>query len=129
MIDLDGAMESGANDFLVRRICHDLPCRVGGGVRSVDRARQLLDAGAHAVIVSSALFRDGRPDLAFAEQFEGRFISQRDEDRSIEETLGIGWELLAGLPVDVRFVYRSDGAASPDRSGQWAIEGVLVAAR
>lgn len=67
VIDLDGAMESGANDFLVRRICHDLPCRVGGGVRSVDRARQLLDAGAHAVIVSSALFRDGRPDLAFAE--------------------------------------------------------------
>jgi hypothetical protein len=35
----------------------------------------------------------------------------------------------AGLPVDVRFVYRADGAASPDLSGQWAIEGVLVAAR
>lgn len=68
LIDLDGAMESGANDFLVRRICHDLPCRVGGGVRTVERARQLLDAGAHAVIVSSALFREGRPDLAFAER-------------------------------------------------------------
>lgn len=68
LIDLDGALESGANDFLVRRICHDLPCRVGGGVRTVERARQLLDAGARAVIVSSALFRDGRPDLAFAER-------------------------------------------------------------
>ena len=60
MIDLDGAMESGANDFLVRRICQELPCRVGGGVRTIERARQLLDAGAQAVIVSSALFRDGR---------------------------------------------------------------------
>lgn len=68
VIDLDGAMEAGANDFLVRRICHDLPCRVGGGVRTVERATQLLEAGAHAVIVSSALFREGKPDLAFAER-------------------------------------------------------------
>ena len=68
LIDLDGAMESGANDFLVRRICHDPPSRAGGGVRRVERARGLLDAGAHAVIVSSALFREGRPDLAFAER-------------------------------------------------------------
>ncbi len=68
VIDLDGALESGGNDFLVRRICHDLPCRVGGGVRTVERARQLIDAGAQAVIVGSALFRDGRPDLAFAER-------------------------------------------------------------
>jgi phosphoribosylformimino-5-aminoimidazole carboxamide ribotide isomerase len=68
LIDLDGAMESGANDFLVRRICHELPCRVGGGVRTVERALQLVDAGARAVIVSSALFRDGRPDLGFAER-------------------------------------------------------------
>jgi phosphoribosylformimino-5-aminoimidazole carboxamide ribotide isomerase len=66
LIDLDGAMESGENDFLVRRICQQLPCRVGGGVRSVERARQLLDAGAQAVIVSSALFPKGEPDLSFA---------------------------------------------------------------
>lgn len=68
LIDLDGAMESGGNDFLVRRICHELPCRVGGGIRSVARARHLLDAGATAVILSSALFRDGQPDLQFAEE-------------------------------------------------------------
>ena len=39
---------------------------MGGGIRSVDRAREVLDAGVHAVIVSSALFRDGRVDVAFA---------------------------------------------------------------
>jgi phosphoribosylformimino-5-aminoimidazole carboxamide ribonucleotide (ProFAR) isomerase len=61
-------MGSGGNDFLVRRICHELPCRVGGGIRTVERAARLLDAGAQAVIVSSALFRMGRPDLAFASQ-------------------------------------------------------------
>lgn len=66
LIDLDGAMESGSNDFLVRRICRDLPCRVGGGIRTVDRARAVLDAGAREIIVGSALFARGQPDLAFA---------------------------------------------------------------
>jgi phosphoribosylformimino-5-aminoimidazole carboxamide ribotide isomerase len=66
LIDLDGALETGANDGLVRQICGMLPCRVGGGIRSVERARLLREAGAHEVIVSSALFRDGRLDLDFA---------------------------------------------------------------
>jgi V/A-type H+-transporting ATPase subunit B len=35
----------------------------------------------------------------FADEFEARFLSQgEDEDRSIETTLGIGWELLGLLP-------------------------------
>lgn len=68
LIDLDGALESGANDFLVRRVCKHLRCRVGGGVRSVERAQTILSAGATHVIVSSALFRDGQLDLDFAER-------------------------------------------------------------
>ncbi len=66
VIDLDGALESGANDFLVRRICKHLPARVGGGIRSVERAQAVLAAGATHVIVSSALFKDGQLDLDFA---------------------------------------------------------------
>jgi V/A-type H+-transporting ATPase subunit B len=39
--------------------------------------------------------------LDFGKEFEGRFVSQRtDEDRSIEETLDIGWDVLRTLPVD-----------------------------
>ena len=68
LIDLDAAMGSGDNDALVRRVAPQLPCRVGGGIRSVARARAVLDYGAQAVIVASALFRDGRPDLAFARE-------------------------------------------------------------
>jgi phosphoribosylformimino-5-aminoimidazole carboxamide ribotide isomerase len=66
LIDLDGALETGANDAIVRRICAELPCRVGGGVRTIARAQALVDAGAREVIVSSALFRDGRVDQGFA---------------------------------------------------------------
>ena len=56
LIDLDAAMGIGTNDALVRQIAARLPCRVGGGVRSVGRAEDLLAAGAKAVIVGSAFF-------------------------------------------------------------------------
>ncbi len=56
LIDLDAAMSRGHNDALVRRIAAILPCRVGGGVRTVGRAEELLAAGAEAVIAGSALF-------------------------------------------------------------------------
>jgi phosphoribosylformimino-5-aminoimidazole carboxamide ribotide isomerase len=66
IIDLDAAMSTGNNDDLVRRVSAKLACRVGGGIRSVDRARQVIDAGAKKVILSTALFKEGRPDLSFA---------------------------------------------------------------
>jgi phosphoribosylformimino-5-aminoimidazole carboxamide ribotide isomerase len=68
VIDLDAAMGNGDNLSIVRRIAGQLTCRVGGGVRSVERARDILGAGAKAVIAGSALFRDGRPDLEFARE-------------------------------------------------------------
>ncbi|MGE0043183.1 MAG: HisA/HisF-related TIM barrel protein [Vicinamibacterales bacterium] len=66
LIDLDAAMGKGANDALVRKVAAALPVRVGGGVRSIERARELIAAGAQAVIASSALFRDGKVDAVFA---------------------------------------------------------------
>ena len=66
LIDLDAAMGKGDNLAIVRRIAGQLTCRVGGGIRTVARAQDVLAAGAHAVIVSSSLFRDGRVDLEFA---------------------------------------------------------------
>jgi len=66
VIDLDAAMGSGDNLALVRRIAGALPCRVGGGIRTVERAQDVLGAGARQIIAGSALFKDGRPDLAFA---------------------------------------------------------------
>jgi phosphoribosylformimino-5-aminoimidazole carboxamide ribotide isomerase len=56
LIDLDAAMRTGDNSALVHQIARRLPCQVGGGIRSIERARQVLDAGARRVIVGSALF-------------------------------------------------------------------------
>jgi len=66
LIDLDAARGRGDNGAMVADICRRLPCRVGGGIRTIDRAQAALTAGAHAVIVSSALFRDGQVDIDFA---------------------------------------------------------------
>jgi phosphoribosylformimino-5-aminoimidazole carboxamide ribotide isomerase len=67
LIDLDAAKGMGDNLAIVKSICTRLPCRVGGGIRTIARAREVLDAGAHAVIVSSALFTIDRIDLPFAQ--------------------------------------------------------------
>jgi phosphoribosylformimino-5-aminoimidazole carboxamide ribotide isomerase len=66
LIDLDAARGRGDNSTMVAAICGRLPCRVGGGIRSIERAQAVLAAGAHAIIASSALFRDGQVDVAFA---------------------------------------------------------------
>lgn len=80
LIDLDAAMARGVNDALVRRIAAVLPCRVGGGVRTVGRAEELLAAGADAVIVGSALF-----DIRRAA--DGRVVND-EFARALAETVG-----------------------------------------
>jgi len=56
VIDLDAAMGRGANDDLVELLAGRARCRVGGGVRSADRARTLVQQGAAQVIVGTAAF-------------------------------------------------------------------------
>jgi phosphoribosylformimino-5-aminoimidazole carboxamide ribotide isomerase len=72
VIDLDAAKGSGDNLALVRRIAGELSCRVGGGIRTIARALEILEAGAKHVITGSSLFTEGRVDLAFAQALSDR---------------------------------------------------------
>ena len=56
VIDLDQAMGKGSNDAVVRDLAARVVTRVGGGVRSVERARALVDAGVAKVIIGTAAF-------------------------------------------------------------------------
>jgi len=56
VIDLDAAIGRGSNDDLVRLVASRAVSRVGGGVRSVERAKMLIEQGAHKVIVGTAAF-------------------------------------------------------------------------
>ncbi len=68
LIDLDAAMGTGDNRDLIAMICRRLPCQTGGGIRTLERARDLLNSGAQRVIFGSSLLRDGRLDESFARE-------------------------------------------------------------
>jgi len=54
-----------------------------------------------AVVGEESLTDVDRKYLRFADEFEKRFITQGPyEDRSIEQTLDLGWDLLSSLPED-----------------------------
>jgi phosphoribosylformimino-5-aminoimidazole carboxamide ribotide isomerase len=59
LIDLDAAMGNGTNHKLIAMICKRLPCQMGGGIRDVARAGELLALGAKRVIFGSSLLKDG----------------------------------------------------------------------
>ncbi len=65
VIDLDAAMGRGANDDLVEMLAANAVIRAGGGVRTVERAKALLDQGAFRVIVGTSAFGQHGPDHAF----------------------------------------------------------------
>ncbi len=52
-----------------------------------------------AIVGEGALTQEDKQFLHFADEFEKRFVGQgKNEDRGIEETLDLGWELLASIP-------------------------------
>jgi phosphoribosylformimino-5-aminoimidazole carboxamide ribotide isomerase len=69
VIDLDAAMNTGSNADLVRLICGRLPCQVGGGIRSPEKAMDVCAMGALKVIVGSALFQNGQVNATSAMRF------------------------------------------------------------
>ena len=54
VVDLDAARGHGSNADLLREMVRRAPCRVGGGIRSLDAARAWLDAGAAKIVLGTA---------------------------------------------------------------------------
>jgi len=65
VIDLDAAMDRAPQIECVRELCRRKPCRVGGGIRSLERALQAVSEGARKVIVGSAAFTTQGIDHGF----------------------------------------------------------------
>ena len=54
VVDLDAAMDRGTNTDLIRQMVRRAPCRVGGGIRTIETGRMWLDAGATRIVVGTA---------------------------------------------------------------------------
>jgi phosphoribosylformimino-5-aminoimidazole carboxamide ribonucleotide (ProFAR) isomerase len=65
VIDLDAAMGREGQPDIVQELCAHKLCRVGGGIRSVERARQAVKNEAHKIIVGSAAFKSQGINLDF----------------------------------------------------------------
>lgn len=78
VIDLDAAMGKGRNRRLVSELCvrakseYGMKVRVGGGIRTVRAAEELIRLGVAQIIVGSAAFGRGRPNLAFLKRLHDR---------------------------------------------------------
>lgn len=53
VIDLDSAMGKGNNKELIKKICKQIDCNVGGGIRTIDIAKEYIEAGAKSIIVGT----------------------------------------------------------------------------
>jgi len=71
LIDLDAAMRVGDNNAALRALSHaarekyKMKVRVGGGIRTVARAAEIVQQGANQIIIGSAAFQKGRVNARF----------------------------------------------------------------
>ena len=98
IVDLDAALGTGDNTELIKELLPLAPCRVGGGIRSVEAAIEWLDAGATKVVLGTA----ATPEVLSAlppertvvalDSFDGEVVThgwtkgtgQRVEDKLVE---------------------------------------------
>jgi phosphoribosylformimino-5-aminoimidazole carboxamide ribotide isomerase len=95
LVDLEGARSGGVRPALVTEIAAlGVPVQASGGIRSLDDARALLDAGADRVVVGTAAWPDPRPWLVLGEAL----VLAVDVLGGALRTSG--WTESAGLTVD-----------------------------
>jgi phosphoribosyl-ATP pyrophosphohydrolase len=94
VIDLDAARGTGDNLALIEELCALAPCRVGGGIRDVERGRRLLRAGARRLIIGTA----AEPE--FLQEFPAARLMAAVDARN-GSVVDRGWEReLDESPVD-----------------------------
>ena len=117
VIDLDAAMGKGNNTDLIKSLLHKAECRVGGGIRTVEQAKELISLGAKKIIIGSLAFRDpslkdsGDGEFTLKKTFletlknkigRERIIiaidSKKTESSGYEITVD-GWKTPTGLPL------------------------------
>jgi len=93
---LSRLMKDGIGEGMTREDHPHLASQLFSAYSYVKDVRNLA-----SVIGEEELTPLDRNYLEFGRDFEQKFVSQRlDEDRSIETTLDLGWEVLRALPVD-----------------------------
>ena len=122
LVDLDGARSGRIRPELVRAVREEtsLPVQASGGIRSLDDARALLDAGADRVVVGTAAWPDPTPWLELGAALVLAVDVADGELRGRGWTAGTGVRLedalqrAAGARLLVTAIDRDGTLAGPD---------------
>ena len=102
LVDLDAARQRGNerrqdNRDLIKKICRASPMKVevGGGIRSVDDVKELVDIGVQRLIIGTLLVRDPELVAGWVQRFEAEFVAGIDaRDGEVQVS---GWENASGI--------------------------------
>ena len=114
VVDLDGALGSGENLNIVKKIIEksQVPIQMGGGIRTVDDAKNLLDAGISTVIIGTMAINN--PE--YIEQLSEEYGSERicvSLDSKENKVVTHGWtEFTDKSPLEYAKIFEEKGAGS-----------------
>ena len=77
LIDLDSAKDIGSNLALIKKICKNAVCRVGGGIRTIDNALSLISSGAKKIIIGSSAFNNSEINEDFLRKLGEAVLKER----------------------------------------------------
>ena len=102
VIDLDAAMGKGINTEIIKKILKIAECRVGGGLRSIDKAKEMISFGARKVIIGSKAFENDKINKEFLEKLKKEIGKDRiiiAIDALNEEIVTKGWTHPTGISL------------------------------
>ena len=114
VVDLDGALGSGENLNIVKKIIEksQVPVQMGGGIRTLDDAKKLLDAGITTVIIGTMAIKN--PE--YIEQLSEEYGSERicvSLDTKDNKVVTHGWtEFTDKSPLEYAKIFEEKGAGS-----------------
>ena len=97
VVDLDGAFSEGANRTVVKRVVEtvNVPVEFGGGIRSLDDAQQLCDAGVARVVLGTLAGESPELLKEFVSRFSSRICAGIDARDG--RVMTRGWEAATPL--------------------------------
>jgi phosphoribosyl-ATP pyrophosphohydrolase/phosphoribosyl-AMP cyclohydrolase len=110
VIDLDAAMGKKNNLELIKPLLRRAQCRVGGGIRTAEQAKELVSLGAAKIILGSSVFRvDGQfaINAAFLEAMVKKIgreriivaVDAKSRGNGSYEIVVDGWKTATGLDL------------------------------
>jgi len=106
VIDLDAAMGKGSNLEMIKPLLRKAECRLGGGIRTPEQAKELVSLGARKIIVGSSAFRDSSGKFGVNVSFLEAMAKKIGRERLIVavdarggEIVVDGWKTPAGLDL------------------------------